>query len=89
MYTGTVMRLIYNRTDLFQDNCLVCVVCLATTHNGHKCETIDENYARQVHKINELVRNAKKSNDPEVVQGIRDCAGTQNAVTLEHRYSPI
>ena len=42
-----------------QDQCMVCVSCIVTTHHGHKCETVDEFYEKQVDPLQELVKSAK------------------------------
>jgi len=38
-----------------QDKCLVCIACIATTCNGHRCETIDEHYEKRSSVIPKLL----------------------------------
>lgn len=43
-----------------QEGKLVCVLCIATTHSGHACITIDKYYESQKDVITKLLQDAKQ-----------------------------
>jgi len=44
-----------------RDERLVCVACIATTCNGHRCETIDEQYEKKSSMMPELLADMKQT----------------------------
>lgn len=43
-----------------QDSELICVICVATLHHGHMCQTLEESYMAKEKEIHGLVSEAKE-----------------------------
>jgi len=54
-----------------QDECLVCLLCVTTTHNSHCYETVDEHYEKRMNGMPKLVLDAKQTLEKlQKVQGV-------------------
>ncbi len=42
-----------------QDDCLVCLLCLATDHHGHKCVTLEEAYQQLSAEVDKTVNSVQ------------------------------